>query len=76
MPASPKAPWTHRLGVVVFTILAGVLFFWLLGFVVSDIGEIKGPELAEVEKSILDPSLVSQEAAIDRNIAAISTDEA
>jgi predicted RNA-binding Zn-ribbon protein involved in translation (DUF1610 family) len=59
---------------VIFTALAGILFFWLLGFVVDDIGEMKGPQLADVEKSVLDPALVSQDETITRKLATLATE--
>lgn len=71
MRAQPKAPWAQRFGVLFFTVLAGLLVFWLLGFVVDDIGEIQGPDLAETEKRFLDQSVVSQVEAIDKQIALI-----
>src|SRR5260221_8743525 len=74
MAPSPRGPWLHRVGVVIFTALAGVLFFWLLGFVVDDIGAIQGPQLAEAEKGIVDPALVAQETAIDKKLAIIAND--
>ena len=73
VPIQPKGPWTHRFGVMLFTALAGILAFWLLGFVVDDIGELKGPQLVDVEKRHLDPVLVAQSKAIDAQIAAIDT---
>ncbi len=71
MPASPRGPWLHRVGVVLFTALAGLLFFWLLGFVVDDIAEAPGPQLAEVEQGIVDPALVAQEKAADQKLDAV-----
>lgn len=73
MPASPKGPWIQRFGVVFFTILAGILVFWLLGFVVDDIGGIKGPQENEVEKRFLDPLLVARLEAIEKESAAVTT---
>jgi hypothetical protein len=73
MPAAPKAPWTQRFGVVFFTILAGVLVFWLLGFVVDDIGEIPGPQQTEVETRLLDPALVKQLEGIEKESSALGT---
>ncbi len=73
MPASPKAPWTQRFGVVFFTILAGVLVFWLLGFVVDDIGDIPGPQQADVEKRFLDPALVAQRETVEKEGTALSS---
>jgi predicted RNA-binding Zn-ribbon protein involved in translation (DUF1610 family) len=64
----------HRAGVVIFTALAGVLFFWLLGFVVDDIGAMQGPQLSEAEKGIVDPGLVKQEEAIDGKLAAVRSE--
>lgn len=66
MPASPKGPWIQRFGIIVFTILAGLLFFWLLGFVVDDIGALQGPRLEDVEKRVLDPKLVARAKDIDK----------
>lgn len=73
MPASPKGPWTQRFGVVFFAILAGVLVFWLLGFVVDDIGEIPGPQQSDVDRRFLDPALVAQAEAIDRESTSVAT---
>lgn len=72
MKTSPKAPWAQRFAVVLFTALAGILVFWLVGFVVDDIGQLKGPELSDVEKRELDPKLVAQAQAIAKEIDAIT----
>ena len=73
MNTSPKAPWAQRLAVVVFTALAGILVYWLIGFIVDDIGQLKGPELTELEARELDPKLVAQSQAIAQEIDAITT---
>jgi hypothetical protein len=59
--------------VLFFTILSGILVFWLLGFIVDDIGQFKGPQLADVEARVLDQALVRQADEIGREIAAAST---
>jgi predicted RNA-binding Zn-ribbon protein involved in translation (DUF1610 family) len=59
-------------GVILFTALTGILVFWLLGFVVDDLGEIKGPQQADVEKGVLDQKVVKQIEGIDKQIAAIT----
>jgi len=56
-----------------FAILAGILVFWLLGFIVDDIGQIEGPQLADVEKRVLDQALLKQGEQIDKEIAAAAT---
>ncbi len=53
-----KGPVTHRLMVFVFSIVFAVLFYWLLGFVINDIGALPGPDRAELERLLLDPQLV------------------
>lgn len=71
MKTSPKGPWTQRVAVVLFTALTGILVFWLLGFVVEDIEQLKGPQQSEVERRALDPALVTQEQAADKQTALI-----
>jgi hypothetical protein len=52
-----KGPWTHRFLVRLFTVVLVVLNYWLLDFVMRDIGTWPGPTLEEVEKRLLDPQL-------------------
>ena len=63
--------------VYVFSIALGILAFWLLSFIISDIGSLRGPSLAEVEKRYVDADLVRERtdlgtriAEIDRNVKA------
>lgn len=62
--ASPKSerkgPWLHRFLVHLFTVLFGVLAYWLLGFVIDDIGSWPGPDYEAVETRLLDPELRSR----------------
>jgi len=67
--ARAKGPWTHRFAVVFFSILLAAFFFWLLSFVVDDIGSLKGPDYEATEKRLLDQGLVSQAAMLDVKIA-------
>lgn len=67
---SPKGPFAQRIGVTVFTVLFGMLVFWLLSFVVCDIGNIRGPRQSEVDKTVLDATLVAQLDRVHRAIAA------
>ena len=57
-----KGPWGHRLLVYFFTALFAVLIYWLLGFVMRDIGTWPGPDYADVEHRLSDPQ-AKQEAA-------------
>src|SRR5262249_16701527 len=59
-PTTPKGPWMHRFLVHLFTVVLTVLLYWLLGFIVDDIGTAPGPEHAKVEERLLDPPLVKR----------------
>ena len=52
-----KGPIILRLLVLGFSVVFGLLFFWLLGFVMDDIGAWPGPDLSELEDRLLDKSL-------------------
>ena len=55
-----QGPWTHRLMVYFFSLLFGLLVYWLLGFVVRDIGTWPGPDYEEVQRQMLDAPLLEQ----------------
>jgi hypothetical protein len=62
--ATHKGPWKHRLMVYFFTALFGLLIYWLLGFVMRDIGTWPGPDFQEVEKRMQNPQLVTEAATL------------
>ena len=59
-----KGTWGQRFAIYFFSLLFGVLVYWLLGFITRDIGSLRGPELAQVETNYLESDLLVQEAAI------------
>jgi len=63
-----KGPWTHRLLVYFFTVLFGLLIYWLLGFVLRDIGTWPGPVFADTEKRLGDPKLAQEAVTIQEQI--------
>lgn len=66
MAALRKAsgPWTHRVLIYGFTGLFTVLTYWLLGFVISDIGTWPGPNYREIERATIDPALFTEVASL------------
>jgi predicted PurR-regulated permease PerM len=70
--AKQKGPWTHRMLVIVFSVLFGLLVYWLLGFVVRDIGTWPGPNYAEVEKGIIDQQLVERVKSLQEEIERVN----
>lgn len=67
-----KGPWAHRLLVYFFTVLFGVLMYWLLGFIMRDIATWPGPNYHEVETRVLDQSLVAEAESLNEQIAETS----
>lgn len=68
-PRAAKGPWTQRLLIAFFAALFGLLVFWLIGFVLRDIGTWPGPDYVALERGMLDPALVRRSDALDAEIA-------
>jgi len=66
-----KGPWTHRVSIFFLCLLLGLLSYWLLGFVIRDVGDIRGPAWEEVEKKHLDPALVRQQTQLEEQLESI-----
>jgi len=69
-----KGPWTHRLLIGFFALLFGLLVFWLLGFVLRDIGTWPGPSYEEVERQMLDRDLSAEATALEARAAEVTRD--
>jgi predicted RNA-binding Zn-ribbon protein involved in translation (DUF1610 family) len=74
MKPTPKArgPWTHKLLVYAFSVAFGVLVYWLLGFVLRDIGTWPGPDYAAIERRLVDPQLGQEAQALQTQVADIN----
>lgn len=59
-PRRNRGPWHHRALIALLSTLLGALIFWLLGFLVRDIGTLPGPAYADIEKRLVDPSIASE----------------
>ena len=64
-----KGPWFHRLLVWVFGFILSVLVFWLVGYVVDDIGAWPGPRYDRFAETRLDPALVETETTLRAQLA-------
>jgi len=67
--ATSKGTWGHRFAIRVFTLILGVLIFWVLGFFVSDIRTIEGPKYEAIEEKHLDKDLLAKQEALTQQIA-------
>ncbi|MCC6820669.1 MAG: hypothetical protein IT579_08070 [Verrucomicrobia subdivision 3 bacterium] len=63
-----KGPWTHRLLVYFFSVLFGILIYWLLGFFMRDIGTWPGPNYPAIENRLGDPKLTQEAATVQNQI--------
>ena len=69
MAPQAAGPWTHRVLVWTFTLALGLLIYWLLGFVVDDIGNISGPDFNDLVEQRVGSELSEQVEELDRQIA-------
>jgi hypothetical protein len=54
--------------VLFFSVLVGLLIYWLLGFLVKDIGTWPGPAYRDVEQRLLDPAVVQRAESLAKQI--------
>ena len=66
-----KGPWAHRFLITFFSVIMAILCFWLLGFVVDDIGSWPGPNYEDLEKELLDPSLTKKQKSFGDQVAEV-----
>ncbi len=67
----PKGPWMHRFFVFLFSLLFGFLFYWLLGFVIRDLGSLPGPSYEKVEARFVPESMKQAAVTLDRQLTGI-----
>ncbi len=51
-------PWFHRFLIRLFGALLALLCFWLVGFIVNDIGKQPGPDYTSLEEQMLALALI------------------
>lgn len=71
-PPKPPGPWTHRFLVHTFSVLFAVLLYWLLGFVLRDIGTWPGPDYAALERALVDPQVLKESEGLKTQIEDVS----
>jgi predicted RNA-binding Zn-ribbon protein involved in translation (DUF1610 family)/chaperonin cofactor prefoldin len=69
---TPKGPWIHRFAVRFLSILFGLLIYWLLGFIVRDIGTIDGPQYEPFRKEHVPQELDDRKEQLNNDIAEAS----
>ena len=64
-----RGPWVYRLLLWGSTVTLAVLCFWLLGFVLGDIGTWPGPDYQQIEREMLDQGLVAEAKGLEQELA-------
>lgn len=67
-----KGPSGHRFLVMMLNILLAILVYWLLGFIIDDIGNQPGPSLTSIQDKFKDRTLVAQEDVINRQLTTLN----
>jgi len=69
-----KGTWGLRLIIHALTIALGVLVYWLLGFMLSDIASIEGPDYTAIEAKYVEPALYEKRDDLERRISDLDRD--
>lgn len=67
-----KGPAGHRFIVMILNIVLAILVYWLLGFIIDDIGNQPGPSLTDIQKQFQDQTLVKQKEALNNQYEKLS----
>jgi len=70
---SNKGPWIHRFLLNLFTVTLAVLIYWLLGFVINDIGSWPSSSYSDVENRLLDLELLKTSNNLEQQFAETKT---
>ena len=64
-----RGAWGVRLLIRVGAVIFGILFFWLLGFIVMDIESMPGPDYYEIERQYISAELLDKKSRLKAQIA-------
>lgn len=63
-----KGPWINRFAIWVFAVILGILIFWFLGFILSDIKSIRGPQYSDIETAHIRGNVLEEYAKLIKKI--------
>lgn len=67
-----RGSWGVRFLIIVLSVIFGILFYWLLGFITQDIGTIKGPDYAAIRDKYVDAAILDRQDALEKEIQNLS----
>lgn len=68
-----KGPARQRLLILILNVVLAILVYWLLGFLIDDIGNQPGPDYQAYLKKYQDPALVKQRDDLSKKDTALTT---
>jgi hypothetical protein len=71
MASKKRGTWGIRFLIHFFTVILGILFFWLEGFLLEDIRSIPGPDYQEIRAKHVEASLDQQVAHLNEQITRV-----
>ena len=70
--AERRGTWWQRVLIWIFSAVLTLLIYWLLGFVLNDIGRLPGPDWAELEAAQIDPALKATDKQLEESIVDVN----
>jgi hypothetical protein len=67
-----RGTWWQRVLIWLFSVILTLLVYWLLGFVLDDIGRLPGPDWAELEAAQIDPVLKATDVQLEQSIVEVN----
>ena len=67
-----RGTWWQRVLIWTFSIALTLLFYWLLGFVLQDIGQLQGPDWMQLQVEQLDPAIRETSERLNVELAEVS----
>jgi hypothetical protein len=67
-----KGSWGIRFLIILLSIIFGVLFYWLLGFITQDIGTMKGPGYSDVRDKYVDAAVRAHQETLEKETQNLS----
>ncbi len=71
-PTKTEGPRHHRILIWLFSALLGLLVYWLLGFLIGDIGSWPGPVYRDIEKALVEEAVLRQRTDLDQSLAEVN----
>ena len=68
-----KGPWINRFLVWLFSIFLALTSFWLINFIIEDVGKVAGPNYDEVLQEFQDKNAISKSKIFTEHINKIKT---